>query len=82
MEGPASGARPVITTPKLGIEVHSYKETVIIGCCPSVRGKAIRSRHLPNVCQLTRFSGFFSPADPDTPQRQEAQIVQSQLDLQ
>ena len=35
----------------------------------------------PNACHLTRFSGFFGPADPDTPQGQEAQIVQSQLDL-
>ena len=31
--------------------------------------------------QITRFSGPFGPANPDTPQRQEAQIVQSQLDL-
>ena len=34
-----------------------------------------------NARRLTRFSRFFSPADADTPQRQEAQIVQSQLDL-
>ena len=36
---------------------------------------------MSNAVHLTRFSGFFSPADPDTPERQEAQIVQSQLDL-
>ncbi len=34
------------------------------------------SRHLPP------FSRHFGQIDPDAPQRQEAQIVQSQLDLQ
>ena len=37
--------------------------------------------HPPNALHLTRFSRSFTPADPDTPQWQEAQIVQSQLDL-
>ena len=38
-------------------------------------------REWPNAPHLTRFSRYFSPADSNTPQRQEAQIVQSQLDL-
>ena len=36
----------------------------------------------PNSRHLTPFSRYFTQIDPDTPQRQEAQIVQSQLDLQ
>ena len=47
-----------------------------------VRTKAQGSNlDVSNACHLTRFSGFFSPADSGTPKRQEAQIVQSQLDL-
>ena len=39
------------------------------------------SRGLENSRHFTRFSRHFSQIDPDTPRQQEAQIVQSQLDL-
>ena len=35
----------------------------------------------PNSLHLSPFPRSFGPVRPDTPQRQEAQIVQSQLDL-
>ena len=40
------------------------------------------ARHPRNSRHFTRFSHHFNRIDPDTLQRQERQIVQSQLDLQ
>ena len=80
--GGESGKRKASAGEGSRIAIAAFRAT-----CGSVSGRANAYRAhtkvnaLPPQCPpLDPFSGFFSPADPDTPRWQEAQIVQSQLD--
>ena len=55
----------------------------IRACATPYRAQELGKAESPSASSrnLTRFSRLFGTIDPDTPQRQERQIVQSQLDL-